>query len=51
MNASCYFCGTNLTWLEEQEKESYGYVGKGMVVHLHCPECGADVLCIENGVA
>jgi len=48
MECKCYFCGNNLIWVEDQNKEAYGYQGQGIVVNLKCSNCGADVLCIEN---
>ena len=48
MECNCYFCGTELNWIEDQDKESYGYQGKGIVVNLTCPNCGAEVIFIEN---
>jgi hypothetical protein len=48
MESICYFCGTPLLWVEEQDKESYGYQGEGIVAHMTCTECNADVLFIEN---
>jgi hypothetical protein len=47
-NIICFFCRSELTWLEEQDKENYGYEGEGIVAHLTCSHCSADVLCIEN---
>tara|TARA_B100000287_G_scaffold358014_1_gene349532 strand:- start:8073 stop:8267 length:195 start_codon:yes stop_codon:yes gene_type:complete len=45
---NCYFCRSEVIWVEEQDKENYGYVGDGIVVHLNCKVCSADVLFIEN---
>ena len=48
MDAICYFCGASLTWVEDQNKESYGYEGEGIVTNMNCTDCNADVLFIEN---
>ena len=40
---TCWYCGGKLIWGSDHDAEDLGYDLPGMITHLHCSNCNAQV--------
>lgn len=39
----CYYCGQELIWMADHDLNGVYGEGEGMITHLECSGCGAEV--------
>ena len=43
----CWLCGGRLVWDGDFDAQDYGYGSNGVVAHLHCSACNAQVTYVK----
>lgn len=51
MKSNCWYCGTELVWKCDFDLNSTLGDGEGIITHLECPGCGAEVEYINRVTA